>query len=102
MTPDYSPKGWLGLILGTRLWYGFWDADQDDDATFERRIDSLVREIGDRGKLWMMSEAVPPEPTPEPAPAPIRAPAPAPAPAPIQAAASAQAPAPAPVPCKYP
>ena len=21
MQKDYSPKGWLGLILGTRLWY---------------------------------------------------------------------------------
>ena len=21
MQNDYSPKGWLGLILGTRLWY---------------------------------------------------------------------------------
>jgi hypothetical protein len=21
MQKDYSPKGWLGLILGTRMWY---------------------------------------------------------------------------------
>ena len=25
MQKDYSPKGWLGLILGTRLWYSMWD-----------------------------------------------------------------------------
>jgi hypothetical protein len=24
MQKDYSPKGWLGLILGTRLWYAMW------------------------------------------------------------------------------
>jgi len=72
MSKGYSAKGWLGLILGTRVWYGFWDADQDDDAAFERRLDVVLREIGDRGKI-QISEAVPPEPTPAPAPAPIRA-----------------------------
>ena len=41
----------VGLIMGTRVWYPLWDAATDDDAAFERRIDSLVREIGDRGKL---------------------------------------------------
>ena len=68
MAAGYSAKGWLGLILGTRMWYPFWDADQDNDTAFERRLDAVVREIGDRGKL-RMSEAVPPEPTPAPAPA---------------------------------
>ena len=93
---DYSPKGWLGLILGTRVWYAMWEAEKDDDAAFERRLDSVVREIGDRGKL-MIPEAVTPfrEPTPAPAPAPT--PSPAPAPAPALALALAPAPAPAPV-----
>lgn len=69
----------VGLIMGTRMWYAFWDADQDDDAAFEHRLDSVVREIGDRGKL-ILPEAVPPlrEPNPAPAPAPKRAPAAAP------------------------
>lgn len=72
---------------------GFWDADEDDDAAFERRLDVVVREIGDRGKP-RVSEAVPPEPTPAPAPAPapIRAPAPVAAPAPAPAPALAPAP----------
>ena len=26
MQKDYSPKGWLGLILGTRLWYAMHSA----------------------------------------------------------------------------
>ena len=90
MTDGFKLKGWLGLILGTRMWYAFWGADADDDASFDRRLDSVVREIGDRGKT-MLPEAVPPfpEPTLEPAPAPApavsRAPAQAPAPTPVQA-----------------
>ena len=71
------------------MYSGFWDADEDDDAAFELRLDSVVREIGDRGKI-VLPEAVTPfhEPTPAPAPAPAavvtraRAPAPAPAPSP--------------------
>jgi hypothetical protein len=84
--------------------YGFWDADQDDDAAFDRRLSAVLREVGDRGKL-MLSEAVPPsfrEPTPAPAPAPAstREPvrAPAPAPGPVQAPALAQSTALAPAP----
>ena len=102
MQKDYAPKGWLGLILGTRLWYAMWDVDEDDDAAFERRLGSVIREIADRGKL-MVAEAVPPEPMPAPDPAPAPAPtltsAPAPAPAhlyaPAPSPAQAQAPAPA-------
>ena len=67
---DYKPQGWLGLILGSRMWYAMWDAEKDDDAAFERRLDSVVREIGERGKLLMVSEAVPPFHEPSPAPAP--------------------------------
>jgi hypothetical protein len=93
----FEPKGWLGLLLGTRIWYAFWGADQDDDAAFEHRLDSVVHEIGDRGKL-MLPEAVPPfqEPTLGPAPALKKAPAaaasaPAPAVTPAQPAPSGRA-----------
>ena len=120
MQKDYSPKGWLGLILGTRMWYSMWDAEKDDDDAFERRVDSVVREIGDRGKV-MLPEAVPPPaaaaavasrasgmsaalpvralapaPAPTLASSPKAALAPAPAPAPAAAVALASAPAPAP------
>ena len=76
---DYSAKGWLGLILGTRLWYPMWDAEKDDDAAFEKRLDNVVREIGDRGRLMVAyHEAAAPlepfEPTPAPAPAPAPTP----------------------------
>lgn len=70
-------------MLGTRLWYAMWDADTDEDADFERRVDGVVREIGERGQL-MVTESVPlvREPTLAPAQAPVLIPTPAPAPAP--------------------
>jgi hypothetical protein len=73
----YRPKGWLGLILGTRLWHGMWDGDKDDDAAFERRLDPVVRELGDRGKR-QRATATAGTPSPAPALASVRAPAPAP------------------------
>ena len=36
-----------------------WDAENDDDAAFERRLDAVVREVGERGKL-IVAESVPP------------------------------------------
>ena len=66
-----------------------WDAEMDDDAAFERRLDAVAREIGDRGKPMLMAFA--PAPAPTPAVAPATAPAPAPAPAPASAAVSAAA-----------
>ena len=89
-----------------RRWYAFWDVAQDDDAAFEKRVDSVVREIGERGKPQVLPEVVAPvkmsqlaskaravavtsAPAPVVVPVPAVAPAPAPAPAP-------RAPAPAP------
>ena len=75
---DYSANGWLGLLLGTRLYYVFDDAPDLDEAVFEvrhrairttlssrvlfpffhsnslpklsqGRIDKVVRELGHRG-----------------------------------------------------
>eukprot|EP01043_Picozoa_sp_COSAG02_P000752 COSAG02_NODE_14_length_56855_cov_512.793661_33_plen_369_part_00 len=82
----------VGLILGTRMWYAMWDAENDDEAAFERRVDSVTREIGERGKL-NVSESVPPvrEAAPTPAPAPARSVAPAVSLAPSRAPAPAPA-----------
>lgn len=35
---NYNPKGWLGLLLGTRLWHPFFAAESDDNAAFEKRV----------------------------------------------------------------
>jgi hypothetical protein len=59
MEPNYQPKGWLGLIMGSRLYYSFHGDELNDEAVFESHVDSLIREIGDRGKVGL-SEAVPP------------------------------------------
>lgn len=69
-----------------------WDAENDDDAAFERRLDAVVREVGERGKL-IVAESVPPvrERAPPPAPAPEPAQAVAPAPARAQVTSSSAA-----------
>ena len=57
-----------------------YDAEQDDTAAFEGRLDAVCKEIGDRGKL-MVPEAVPlREPTPAPGATEAEAPASVPAP----------------------
>jgi carbon monoxide dehydrogenase subunit G len=90
-----KPKGWLGLILGVRLYYIFHGPELlNDQAVFESRVDQVVREIADRGRPFApapassvmvaaaVPEAVPPtQQSRAPAPAPTLAPAPAPAPA---------------------
>ena len=70
----------MGLIMGTRMWYAMWGAEKDDDAAFERRVDGVVREIGERGKV-LVPESVPPLSDSTPA----RPAAPTPAPAPMSA-----------------
>ena len=44
------------------IYYRFYDAEHEDQASFEKRIDTVVREIGDRGKhkAASVSEAIPP------------------------------------------
>ena len=101
-----NAKGWLGLVLGTRMWYSFANAMQDDEAAFEKRLDNLCRELGARGKLEpkpAVAEGVPPASAPKAPPtrrvqaaAPAPEPAPAPATPPRAAVVAGPAPAPAP------
>jgi hypothetical protein len=92
----FSDKPAFAEQQGAANRYAMWDAEQDDNAAFEQRLDNVVREIGDRGKL-LVPEAETPfrEPTPAPAPAvvapgltPSPSPSPAPAPALVPAAAA--------------
>ena len=63
---NFRACGWLGLLIGTKLWHAFHGAAADEDhAAFERRMEPLCREIGDRGKpsqFSLVPEAVPPTP----------------------------------------
>ena len=46
----YNARGWLGMMLGVRLWYGFYGATLASEGAFERKVDDLCRELGQRGK----------------------------------------------------
>ena len=47
----YRADGWLGMLLGTRLWYGFCGSTTlSSEAAFEGKVEELCRELGDRGK----------------------------------------------------
>jgi hypothetical protein len=50
LTQGYEADGWLGLLLGTSMWYAFHGETMSSDAAFEGRVDALCREIGVRGR----------------------------------------------------
>ena len=50
---------YIRMRVRTRMYYSFHDAADDDDVTFEKRVDAVVREIGDRCQP-MAAEGVPP------------------------------------------
>jgi hypothetical protein len=94
----YQANGWLGLLLGTGLWFRIHGLENADDKTFGANVDPIVKEIGNRGKVKGSKKGDPPssedvpkvassspgtsrrqgttafEPNPEPAPAPAPAP----------------------------
>ena len=50
LTEGCEADGWLGLLLGTSMWYGFYGEMLSSTSGFEGRIDALCREIGGRGR----------------------------------------------------
>ena len=50
MDDGYRPKGWLGMILGVRLYYKFCGAVLESEKAFEGKIEELCRELGEKGK----------------------------------------------------
>ena len=96
MENNYRPTGWLGLLLGTRVYFNFHPAAIETEAAFMQQIDAVVRDLGDRGQAMprrrasRVAEGVPPATrSPAPAPAPAAAPAPAPTPPPPDRAPAA-------------
>ena len=53
----YHLVRWLGLMLGTALWYGFYGETLSSAAAFDARMDSLRRDIGDRGRANVSNSA---------------------------------------------
>ena len=103
MEKSYRPTGWLGLLLGTRVYFNFHPAAIETEAAFMQQIDAVVRDLGDRGQAKprpasRVAEGVPPATRSPaaalaPAPAPAPAPTPAPTPPPDRAPAAAVTPA---------
>ena len=46
----YEADGWLGLMLGTSMWYAFYGETLSSESAFETRMASLSREIGVCGR----------------------------------------------------
>jgi hypothetical protein len=62
LTRGYEADGWLGLLLGTSMYYAFYGDTLASESAFETLMESLCREIGDRGRPDV---AVVSEPEPE-------------------------------------
>eukprot|EP01043_Picozoa_sp_COSAG02_P068585 COSAG02_NODE_11441_length_1723_cov_1.435961_2_plen_191_part_00 len=56
MTEGYEADGWLGLLLGTSMWYGFYGETLSSVSGFDGRMDALCREIGSRGRADAVDE----------------------------------------------
>ena len=50
MEERYSAKGWLGMLLGVRLYYAFYGPVLEGERAFEAKVEELCRELGERGK----------------------------------------------------
>jgi hypothetical protein len=46
----YRADGWLGMLLGVRLYYAFLGSTLSSDAGFEGKMEELCRELGERGR----------------------------------------------------
>ncbi len=45
MEADYKPTGWLGALMGTRLYFNMSDVRQ-----IPNKMGSLIKELGDAGR----------------------------------------------------
>ena len=55
LVEGYRADGWLGMLMGTRLWYGFFGTTLASEGAFEAKMDELCRELGDRGRVLVTS-----------------------------------------------
>lgn len=47
----YRADGWLGMIVGTKLWFSLFEAQK-----FEHSIEGLKKELGERGKIMSKTQ----------------------------------------------
>ena len=41
----YSPKGWLGIMLGMNLWFGLYGDTLENEATFNSKVGEIIKSI---------------------------------------------------------
>ena len=58
---SYRPKGWLGIMLGSRLYYEFTDAVLSNAEDWKRIADSVAQEVRRHGGAQAVAEARPQE-----------------------------------------
>jgi hypothetical protein len=49
LVEGYQADGWLEMLIGTCMRYGFYNATASESAAFEGKIEELCRELGGRG-----------------------------------------------------
>ena len=61
MQPSYRPNGWLGIMLGSRLYYEFTEAALGNAEDWKRIADSVAQEVRRRGGAQAVAGARPQE-----------------------------------------
>jgi hypothetical protein len=57
LVDGYQADGWLGMLIGARMWYGFYGSTVTDEALFQGKIEELCRELGDRSRIASLEPA---------------------------------------------
>eukprot|EP01050_Picozoa_sp_SAG11_P023613 SAG11_NODE_4793_length_1764_cov_11.771171_1_plen_587_part_11 len=58
LSEGYQADGWLGMLVGVRMWYGFYGRVLSDESTFEGKMSELCRDLGVRGRGNVATDAV--------------------------------------------
>ena len=53
LEPEYNPDGWLGMLIGTRLYFDF-----SEESLIDFMVGKLTKELGDRGKIGVVTDSV--------------------------------------------
>jgi hypothetical protein len=56
MEEGYQADGWLGMMMGTKLWFGLYGDALSSEGVFESRMEAIAFELGDRGRALSDSE----------------------------------------------
>eukprot|EP01050_Picozoa_sp_SAG11_P003753 SAG11_NODE_220_length_12154_cov_92.233347_2_plen_123_part_00 len=59
LSEGYQADGWLGFMIGTRMWYGFFGRVISEQGLFNGKVSELCRELGERGRCAVSVVEVP-------------------------------------------